>query len=720
MSSTRKLHAKDYLLEYERGDDISNWMKLLIQKVIDTDAKISDEDRSKIFQELLKENGINTQQDSGKLISESVIDKEEVKSSPTEKLVLQKITHVKGVNALIQNQSITLSPTCTVIYGLNSSGKSGYFRIINELAGGSKPKQILDNIYRQDKDSQNERLEVKVNYFLNDEVQPTVAWKDKSKRGIFPFNQIKVFDLEYSPIFLGKHKSSVNKELFGLHFFQVIVKIIDEFKDDLKQMHSKKLEEIPNLQTLIDRIHSEVLKRILCKENLSTEEKKKLDENKIFSEDDEEKLRALKKCKADLERTDTKDRKKVLEKEKEEIDKLKKHLLNLQTNLNKLTKNISSVIEEYLKKKNIRDNRVKEFEVLKNIPSQDSEEWQSFIESARLYGSVIESSNLNNEEKCIYCHQPLSMEALKIVKTYATYLNDQSQQDFKAVEKEIFQLKQDIENLITDPSLPKDIKEILNDITIKNESKSCKMLLDQVIKESEEKKTSLKKAIESKTEVSEKFNLSLFSIDEELQTLSKKKQNELGDLQKSSSEKSQKIERLKKEINNLEDKENISKKKIDIEKYFSTYKCIQKYNTVKESISTTKITNLSIKAHNELLTESVRQFFEKKLKALDQDIEVSLENAGGEKGAVHTNLKIHGNDVRAILSDGEQKAVSFALFLAEIESQNNNCPIVFDDPVTSIDHEIADCLAKELLHLSLNRQIIIFTHNKLFYDSLIY
>ncbi|WFC14517.1 AAA family ATPase [Aeromonas salmonicida] len=70
-----------------------------------------------------------------------------------------------------------------------------------------------------------------------------------------------------------------------------------------------------------------------------------------------------------------------------------------------------------------------------------------------------------------------------------------------------------------------------------------------------------------------------------------------------------------------------------------------------------------------------------------------------------------GNTPAAILSEGEQRAIAIASFLAEIKLGKGRGGIVLDDPVSSLDHrrrwEVAERLAIE----SLTRQVIIFTHD---------
>lgn len=711
-----KKHAKFYLLKYKNKKNIPSWLSTLIQRTIDTNGKIHDQDKESIFVDLLKENKLESE---GKTVTppsgENVKPHKRTEVSPVEQqLTLQKITHIKGVNALIPNQPITFSPACTVIYGLNATGKSGYFRIIHELAGGDRTKSILDNIHNP-----GDGLEVDVDFLLDGKELCSYKWQDKSARGIVPFDRIKVFDSEYLPIFLNERESSVNIEPLGLNLFQVITSIIDEFKEKLNEQKQQKENQKPDLQSLIDIIHSDKLKLILQKESLSKKESLLVDDNKAFSSKEAIKLAELIERKRTFEKKDTEDSKKVLNQEKTEIDDLKTHLTNLKTNLETFTKDVSTAISDYLAKKKIRDERARQFEVLKNVPSQNSEEWQAFIESAKNYGKEIDQNVFNKEKVCIYCHQLLGDDALKLVQAYAEYLGDQSQQNFKDAFNEIEGLKARLDALVINPSFSKNLEKFLADI--KNEhNQTYIMLVGQVIEEAKKQKTSLANALNNKGSISNKFSLNLLKTNEKLNELSKQKQKALTDLQQSESDKNRKIADLDIEINVLEDKQNITKWKTKIVNYFSCCRAIQKYSTVNQAISTRGITELGSKAHDELLTNSIRKSFEDELKALGQDVEVSLEKTGAGKGMVRTRLKILGKDIRHILSDGEQKAVGLALFLAEIESQNSGCPIVFDDPVTSVDHEVADSLAKKLLQISSRRQVVIFTHNQLFYDSLIF
>ena len=71
------------------------------------------------------------------------------------------------------------------------------------------------------------------------------------------------------------------------------------------------------------------------------------------------------------------------------------------------------------------------------------------------------------------------------------------------------------------------------------------------------------------------------------------------------------------------------------------------------------------------------------------------------------------------MSEGEQKSIALAEFLTELQLDNVKAPIIFDDPVNSLDHKIIDAVGKRLIRLSKDRQVIIFTHSILFLNSLI-
>ena len=85
----------------------------------------------------------------------------------------------------------------------------------------------------------------------------------------------------------------------------------------------------------------------------------------------------------------------------------------------------------------------------------------------------------------------------------------------------------------------------------------------------------------------------------------------------------------------------------------------------------------------------------------------------GEKGKTMHRLIIEsGVAPSGVLSEGEQRVVAIAAFLAELNTAGRNLPIIFDDPVSSLDHLFRDRVAKRLVQEAKNqRQVVVFTHD---------
>lgn len=92
-------------------------------------------------------------------------------------------------------------------------------------------------------------------------------------------------------------------------------------------------------------------------------------------------------------------------------------------------------------------------------------------------------------------------------------------------------------------------------------------------------------------------------------------------------------------------------------------------------------------------------------------VAMKSESPGGRTQFKLTLQLPGGGTPAAILSEGEQRAIAIASFMAEIRLGKGRGGIVLDDPVSSLDHrrrwEVAERLAKE----SLTRQVIVFTHD---------
>jgi len=95
-------------------------------------------------------------------------------------------------------------------------------------------------------------------------------------------------------------------------------------------------------------------------------------------------------------------------------------------------------------------------------------------------------------------------------------------------------------------------------------------------------------------------------------------------------------------------------------------------------------------------------------------IPLSVKPIGVSGETVHEML-LEGAGLKAkisqVLSEGEQRVIAIAGFLAELGIAGHTNPIVLDDPVSSLDHDFTQRIAARLVREGLQRQVIIFSHD---------
>ena len=137
--------------------------------------------------------------------------------------------------------------------------------------------------------------------------------------------------------------------------------------------------------------------------------------------------------------------------------------------------------------------------------------------------------------------------------------------------------------------------------------------------------------------------------------------------------------------------------------------------------------NISLKAgeiSKKVITGAYVDRFNDELKALGASrIKVELVKTRTEKGKVKHRLQLRGvsnsnHSPGAILSDGERRAVSLAAFLADVTGKPYPAPFIFDDPISSLDHDFEWEVAMRLAKLAQDRQVIVFTHRLSLYGAM--
>jgi len=121
------------------------------------------------------------------------------------------------------------------------------------------------------------------------------------------------------------------------------------------------------------------------------------------------------------------------------------------------------------------------------------------------------------------------------------------------------------------------------------------------------------------------------------------------------------------------------------------------------------------------LTTAVTNRFDAERARFDiMHLKVGLSRRSGRtKAEFEVDLQTKLTKVTSeILSEGEQCALALAAFLTEVALTDGSGPIVVDDPVSSLDRDRSAKVAERLAEEAKQRQVIVFTHDIIFFNEL--
>jgi len=147
-----------------------------------------------------------------------------------------------------------------------------------------------------------------------------------------------------------------------------------------------------------------------------------------------------------------------------------------------------------------------------------------------------------------------------------------------------------------------------------------------------------------------------------------------------------------------------------------------KLETCGDQLKTRPISDKSKEFVSAAVTDALKQAIDREFSALGVDHIKTRLKQRGERGKMYHQLLLDiptSRGLDEILSEGEQRAVAIAAFLAELSLANHSCGIVLDDPVSSLDHWRRDNVAARLTEEAKIRQVIIFTHDTAFLGQLL-
>lgn len=625
----------------------------------------------------------------------------------------KKIVEVKDfsdVNAISGSCSIKFGSNLTLIYGGNGSGKSGVSRLLCNACFSRGEREILPNV----KIASIPGPQAKATFVIDDGSESTRDVEYSLGDNIDDLKCFSVFDSESVLIHLDQ-SNNVNFTPAQIKIFDKVADTISKLEEKLQNEKNEKKKDNPfTSMFLSDDATSDTA--LFCKNiSASTEVDDFLKHANFNTTIDELKISDLSKQIDEKKKLDITKKKAQLASDRQNLTALKS---TLQSTVDRFTEakrdTINKIISDITEKKKIIESlSVQSFNdgIVKTIGSP---EWKALISTAKTLYDNEKAANENSDlDHCILCHQELSSDAKTLFQNYWKFLESKAESELALL---VSQQKSALENLKSAKTLYPKFLATDAGVKILNEENSTYL---------SELKTQFSAVSDVLDDWIDKLGKYESVSTDSIPTINLEKITEIINTKTTEESKlvdpSVEIATLTAKLNSLKHKKETTAVKDAAIEYLSFLKWSSKAGSV--SFSGIKMATTKKRTESFLVRvgSSYKGVFNQELASLGCDFNLVM-NTSGEQGNTVKEYRLdfaEDYNPSQILSEGEQNACSLADFLTEVQLDNKNCGIIFDDPVTSLDHERKDKIAERLTKEANQRQVLILTHDIVFMSQLV-
>lgn len=610
-------------------------------------------------------------------------------------LRLCSISDVEGVNALAPKKPLEFGKgNISVVYGHNGSGKSGYVRLLKHVCGARDLGALHRNVYKPISTEQKASIT-----FKQDGTAKSHSW---SGQGICDeLRSVDIFDTSFGRVFVSS-EDEVSYEPPVLSFFSSLIEVSEKVAGALDIEANRHQSKKPNMPA-----DKKLTAEGIWYDGISAKTtQQNIDKFCAFEGKDETDIQALQQRLAEQAPAE---KAKQLKRQKQHIDTLvqdaKKYLSQLSDeNCRRI---IAAKKKSFLKKEaaNTAAERVFSGSQLEGI---GSDVWKELWEAARNYSlsaayKELHYPNVSDNSRCVLCHQSLSQEAKDRLSSFENFIKGEMQQAATDAAKEYETVTQTVGDIPSSESL----KTRLDATGIQQDEITSKVT--EFFTQLQSRKEKLP-VIDSEEAIpasppSPKWIEDVNACSKSLGGLAAKYEEDA---------KSDNRDEIKKKLNSLLTKKWLSEHRTSIEGEVSRLKLLSQIREAKKTANTKALSQKKGELAVALITDAFVQRFNTELKNLGaSQVKVELVKSKVSKGRVLHKLQLRGaakSVLSDILSEGENRIVSIAAFLADVTGKVNQAPFIFDDPISSLDQVYEEAVVKRLIELSHDKQIIIFTH----------
>lgn len=624
-------------------------------------------------------------------------------ADPDRVVLLTAIKELNNVNALAKGARLPIARVgVTAVYGENGVGKSGYSRVFKKACRARDRREPImpnANLEPSTRRPAQATFEAEI-----DGVATDLPWNDGHEPPE-PLSDIAIFDSHCARAYID-NQGDFAYSPYGLDILEGLVGACNRLK---ARALAEKTANAPNnaAYAVLAGEQTEVGKKLRGIPAITTSED--IETLCSISETEQQHLDLLIKT---LAEPDPKQRALVLRQKASRFRSLKERV---EAAVNVVSDEKVWILQELIGKSNAAkvaaELAATEFKATPGqLAGTGGEEWKTLFEAARAFAELshaaYEFPELPADASCPLCQNPLGQEGSARLLRFDSFVKaaaEKAANDARVAAATPYRIIQEASlDLMFRDALVEEVTELCPEVTALCtalqealdarqpavlQAAADKLAWDQIPKLPEDPQYGLAEIISSLLEQATALDA---TADEKLKAAMVSERTELDARRRLAEVKAAVLEAIA--------KHKICRR---------LQNCIDGMET--RGISR-KSTDLSRTTASQELAEALNAEL-KFLKVHNLSVVMKPESPGG-KTQFKLALQLPGGGTpAAILSEGEQRAIAIASFMAEIRLGKGRGGIVLDDPVSSLDHrrrwEVAERLVKE----SLTRQVIVFTHD---------
>ena len=696
------------------------WQQDALRRVA-LSSELTDKEISTILANLKRANGIVVEEAQYEKLQP--LKKQHIQSDAqnTPLAHLCSIDNVKNANRLASNQTLSFAVDgLTLVYGQNGSGKSGYCRILKKFCRTLVKDTIHPNVFANEKSSP---AEARIRYRLEGEedVSETI-WRD-GEDGPSSVAHLSVFDSHNARLYVDERNQidyvPYEIELLS-RFGQLLTSLQENLSAEINTLDERIILSRPIGYTL-DTPVFDLVKQLIPEtplEELPT--LKKFNELSTWTEKNERDLEILQHgIGQNFQFLASRSRRVESVVANLIVELTKIHDLLSQANATELELAVRDA-QKKTETATLSATAFFEKEPLSNI---GSDPWEQMFQYAKKYSQLVypdvEPPATRVGDLCVLCQQPLAEEAAARLRRFENYVTGQAKKDAQIA---VAKLNEEIAGIDgARHLLMGDIKSLLGEYTeISNDRANIAKSVEKFFQMARKRRQKLLAAAKS-GDFSKIVELDGSVIDElriDREALSKE-----AIAYEAAAENDTDRESREKQLADLLDQKRLSENLEKIHARHNDLKLLAQLNKCVKGVRTNAVSFQVSALRKELVTEELNSRIRAEITEFELThipLRINDYSRKGESGVevtLDTQQKVASRDV---LSEGEQRALGLACFLADVNGQPVKHGIIVDDPVSSLDHVRIKRVAARLVNeAATGRQVIVFTHNLLFYSEVI-